>query len=81
MMHNFVQKRCELTNCYFFVLKSDKVLLFRIKNYDKSLLFTEKENKSLTDTVWGTPFYLPQKENDPRPDSDTKLLLSALIKA
>ena len=24
MMHNFVQKRCELTNCYFFVLKSDK---------------------------------------------------------
>ena len=52
-MHNFVQKRCELTNCYFFELKSDKVLLFRIKNYDKSLLFTEKENKSLTDTDRG----------------------------
>ena len=56
------------------------MLLFRIKN-DKSLLFTEKENKSLTDTDQGTPFYLPQKENDPRPDSDTKLLQSALIKA
>ena len=47
-------------------------------NSDKSLLI-RKLNKSFTATDQGTPFYLPGKENGPQPD--TKLLLSALIKA
>ena len=63
---------------YFFMLKSDKSLLFHIEKW-QIFTYSRSKIKSFTATDRGTPFYLPGKEYDPRPN--TKLLLSALIKA
>ena len=63
---------------YFFVMKSEKLLLFHIEKWQIITNTWSKINPSLLLTE-EAPFYLSGKKNYPRPNP--KLLLSALIKA
>ena len=66
-------------NHYFLVWKSEESLLFRVEKWQILTYSKSKINPSLPLVDRGKSFYLPGKENGPRPY--TKLLLSTLIKA